>query len=499
MSRPVLDTRYDIDGDLNDTRDALDGPPPSRRWASRLLAFAVASAAIYGACRGFSRYSATSDEVSEVAAITSAPDPKKLPSKDDLGGLDPQSVINTWKQQSTQRLAADKLHLWSAYGLMGLCPVGLAAAAAVWWRGQFKRPQGAATLDPAQLGIALTTAVLLAGVRGFDAYTLMALEKMPPAVDLKTAFHQVRDARKPERFAILKEKLTGYVATVKDKKVKAAARTDATKRIHAICARKEFADICPPAERAEIVAMLTELIKANYPDESISPLLIKSVGASGAVTEMAALMEAREKSKAAWVEVKSPAALQTLYAAVTHGDEASVRQLVQRGVSLNLTVPGEGHTALHRAVALKNLKMVKLLLDGRARPDVAGRFGMPRAQREFPLHRAAVVGDAQIVKLLLERGANPNSIDDGGFTALHRAAALGDVAVAQVLLQSRAHPNRLDKGGRTPLDVVDQLCTNDRKPAIRDLIEKHGGLTATKAIAAQATRTMPAPVATTRE
>jgi hypothetical protein len=498
MSRPVLDTRYDIDGDLNDTQDALDGPPAARRWGSRLLAFALAAAAIYGACRGFHRYSATTDELAEVAAVTTPPDPKKLPTADDLGGLEPQQVITTWQQQNTQRIAADRTHLWSAYALMLLCPVTLGGAAVVWWRGQFKRPQGAATLDPTQLGMALTCAVMLAAVRGFDAYTLMNLDKMPPATDLKTAFYQVRDQRKPERFNILKSKLQGYVATVKDKTKKPNVRTDATKRIYAICARKEFADICPPAERTEVVATLTELIKANYADESISPLLIKSVGATGAVSEMASLSAEREKSKANWIDIKSTAALQCLYAAVTAGDEASVRKLIQRGIAVNLTVPGEGLTALHQAVALKNLPMTKLLLDGRARPDVAGKYGTARAVKEFPLHRAASVGDPQMVKLLLERGANPNVIDDGGLTPLHRAAALGDVAVAKVLLAGKAAANRLDKGGRTPIDVVEQLCTNEKKPAIRDLLEKNGGLTATKAVAAQATKvTAPAPVAST--
>src|SRR4029453_12588538 len=141
---------------------------------------------------------------------------------------------------------------------------------------------------------------------------------------------------------------------------------------YAICARKEFADICPPAERTAVVATLTELIKANYADESISPLLIKSVGATGAVSEMASLAADREKSKANWVDIKSTAALQCLFAAVTSGDEASVRKLIQRGIAVNLTVPGEGLTVLHQAVALKNLSMTKLLLDGRARPGGSG-------------------------------------------------------------------------------------------------------------------------------
>src|SRR5213079_1200178 len=200
---------------------------------------------------------------------------------------------------------------------------------------------------------------------------------------------------------------------------------------------------------------------------------------------MASLTTDRQKSKAAWVDVKSSAALQTLFIAVTNNDEASVKQLIGRGVSLNLPVPGEGHTVLHEAVAMKNLKMTRLLLDNRARTDALGTYGSPRPQKEYPIHRAATVGDVQLVKLLLERGANPNVMDDGGYTPLHRAAALGNVPVAQVLLQGKAQPNRLDKGGRTPIDVAEQVCTSDKKHATRDLLERNGGLTATKAVAAQ--------------
>jgi ankyrin repeat protein len=479
MSRPLLDTQYELDGDPTDTRDAMEGPPGGRRWASRFLAFLLAAASIYGAVRGFHRYSATSEEVSELTAIAAAPAATKLPSRDDLGGIDPQTVVTTWTNQNAQRLAADKLHLWSAYGQMLLCPAGLFFAIMVWWRGQFKRPEGSAVLDGTQIGVALTSLVALAAVRGFDAYSQMSLDKMAPAMDLKTAFHQTRDARKPERFTILKDKLDQYAARVKDRKEKPAVRVDAAKRYNAIVTRKEFLEICPEAAKAPIVATLKELIKANYADETICPLLIKSVGATGAVADMAAMAADREKSKPAWIDPRSPAALKCLYAAVTGGDEAAVRQLIQRGVGLNVVVPGEGHTALHQAVALKNLKLTRLLLDGKARPDVQGRWGVARV-REFPLHRAVSNGDPQMAKLLLERGANPNAPDDGGLTPLHRAAAAGDVQCASALLQAKAQPNRTDKGGRTPHDVASQLCSADKKPAITALLERNNGLPAAR-------------------
>jgi hypothetical protein len=481
MSRPLLDTQYEMDGDLTDTRDAMEGPPGSRRWASRFLALILAAASIYGAMRGFSRYSDTSSEVAELTAYAAAPTPAQLPTRDDLGGVDPKEVMSTWSLHNTQRLAADKLHLWSAYGQMLLCPLGLACAAMVWWRGQFKRPQGSAPLDGPQLGLSLLSLVLLAAVRGFDGYSLMSLDKMAPAMDLKTAFHQTRDTRKTERWTILKQKFDQYAAKVRDRREKPANRLDAAKRLNALVTRNEFNEICPASAKGPIVATLRELIKATYADETICPLLIKSVGATGATADMTALNAEREKSKAAWVDPKSSAALKHLYASVTANDEPSVRQLIQRGVGVNITVPGAGHTALHQAVAKKNHKMAKLLLDGRARPDVAGKFG-PRDLREFPLHRAVSNGDATMVKLLLERGANPDVADDGGMTALHRAAATGDVACAQALLQNKAQPNRLDKGGRTPHDVTTAVCAINKKPAMHGLLERHQGQPAVKIV-----------------
>lgn len=483
MSRPVMDTQYELDGDPSDHRDALEGPPARRRWGSRFLAFVVAAAAIYGAVRGFQRYGVTSEELNELSAVADSTATKR-PSKDDLGGVDPESVVADWTARTSQRIAADKVHLWSAYGLMLLCPMGLCCSAVVWWRGQFKRPQGAAVLDPVQLSVALSSVVLLAAVRGFDAYTLMSLDEMPPPTDLRTAFHEVREAKKPERFAILRDKFNGYAGNIRDRELNRQMRVEAARRLLAVVSRKEFPDVCPDDQRKAIVDTLRGLIRENYADDTLCTLLVRAVGATGALSEMAALTTEREKSKAEWVDVKSEAALRCLFAAVTGGDEASVKALVRRGMSLNAVVPGQGRTALHEAVARKDARMARLLLASKARTDIAGRYGMPRAIREFPLHRAVSAGEPALVKLLLDYRANPNVGDDGGMTPLHRAAAAGDVEAAKLLVARGAQLNRFDKGGRTPFDVAQEVCAIEKRPPIRDLIERSGGLTATKVPAA---------------
>ena len=491
MTRPVLDTQYELDGDPHDTRDALEGPPAKRQWASRVLAIILAAASIYAAVRGFTRYSPTAEEVNSLSAIVSSGPPKKLPTKDDLGGLEPQTMITSWLQQNVRRLAADKLHLWSAYGLMLLCPAGLACAAVVWWRGQFTRPHGAAVFDPLQLTVALSTVIALAAVRGFDTYTLMSLAKMPPAMDFKSYVLQVRDERRPERFAILREKFQQNVAKLKDKKEKPSAQTDAARRIQALLSRKEFGELCPDAEKTAIVATLKELVKANYADDGVCPPLIRSIGAVSSAAEVAVQLSERERTKPTWIDIKSPAALKFLFTAVSTGDEVAVRQLIQRGINLNAAVPGEGRTALHQAVAQRDLKMVRMLLDARARTDVAGRYGSPRAVREFPLHRA--VNEPALLRLLLERGANPNVGDDGGLTPLHRAAASGNAEAAEVLLQHKAQADLKDKGGRKPRDLTAQIAAADKRATIRDLLDRHAAHAAAAAVAA---KSEPKPAAT---
>jgi ankyrin repeat protein len=188
---------------------------------------------------------------------------------------------------------------------------------------------------------------------------------------------------------------------------------------------------------------------------------------------MAKVSTEREKNKPAWIDVKTLSAIRYLHAVVTAGNESAVKQLIRRGIDINAVVPGKGHTVLHQAVFQRNLVMSKLLLDAKAKVDVAGTHGQSPAVKEYPLHRA--VGEPQLVKLLLDRGAGANVADAGGMTPLHRAATSGDVDSARLLIQYSAAVNRMDKGGRTPRDIAEKLTAADKKAALRELFERNGG------------------------
>jgi hypothetical protein len=471
MSRPGLDSQYEIHGDPNDTRDALEGPPARRLWVSRAIAFVLVAASAYCVFRGFGRYSPTTENIDTLTAFLGSE--KKLPTKDELGGLDPKSVLNAWTELTTQRLGAERIHLWSTYAVMALCPVGLLAAVYVWWRGQFIRSQPAVTIDRFQVYPTVVALVLIAAVMGFNVYTQGALGHMPSGASFKTFVQEKQDARNPERFAALRGRFQQAVAKINDVKQKPVARAEAAKGVLAVVSRTDFAKLCPEGEKGPMIATLHELINANYANEMVCPPLIKSIGALGAAAEMAKVSAERERNKSAWIDVKTLSATRYLHAAVTAGNDAAVKQLIRRGIDVNALVPGKGHTALHQAVFQRNLSTAKVLLDARARVDVAGTHGQSPAVKEFPLHRA--IGEPQLVKLLLDRGAAANVVDAGGMTPLHRAASAGDLASARLLIQYSAAVNRLDKGGRTPRDIAEKLTAADKKSALRDLLERNGG------------------------
>ncbi|HJS17959.1 MAG TPA: ankyrin repeat domain-containing protein [Anaerolineales bacterium] len=71
-----------------------------------------------------------------------------------------------------------------------------------------------------------------------------------------------------------------------------------------------------------------------------------------------------------------------------------------------------------------------------------------------PIHSAAAGRHHKIVKMLLDLGALPNVREQGGFTPLHAAAQNGDVETILALLLGGADLTLKSDGGKIPLDLA---------------------------------------------
>uniref|UniRef100_A0A0E0ATY5 Uncharacterized protein n=1 Tax=Oryza glumipatula TaxID=40148 RepID=A0A0E0ATY5_9ORYZ len=132
-----------------------------------------------------------------------------------------------------------------------------------------------------------------------------------------------------------------------------------------------------------------------------------------------------------------------MHAAAASGSLAMCTYLVET-LQLDVNdVSNKGSTALFNAVELRNLDIIKYLLDHGADPDHAMICGLT------PLHCAAGFGHCAIVKELLAKGAYVDPVSVYG-TPLHIAALEGKDNTLKILLDHDADCNRV-VNGKTPL------------------------------------------------
>jgi|JI8StandDraft_1071087.scaffolds.fasta_scaffold00316_21 ankyrin repeat protein len=120
-----------------------------------------------------------------------------------------------------------------------------------------------------------------------------------------------------------------------------------------------------------------------------------------------------------------------LHLAVSMGQLEIVRCLLEAGADINAQEDKDDRTPLLMAVCMGGLEMTKLLLSFHA--DI----NLQQLDGDTPLLRAASEGYADIVSLLLEAGANVHLTDNLGWTALIWASTNGHKDVVNLLIKNK--------------------------------------------------------------
>jgi hypothetical protein len=177
-----------------------------------------------------------------------------------------------------------------------------------------------------------------------------------------------------------------------------------------------------------------------------------------------------------------------LIEAAMRGDTQTVLDLVELADTNINELDDESMSALHRAAAYEETKIIQILLkDKRTDPLITNKRG------GTALHQATVSGAEASVRELLKNETIKKSIDFPnmwGETALILAATRGDSQIAFTLLQNGADKNVRDQWGKSAEEVAKDYGESDAYIIIRDFtqgmtyqpVEKKQVVTVTKKI-----------------
>ncbi|KFY43351.1 hypothetical protein V494_02026 [Pseudogymnoascus sp. VKM F-4513 (FW-928)] len=145
--------------------------------------------------------------------------------------------------------------------------------------------------------------------------------------------------------------------------------------------------------------------------------------------------------------------------AVRHQYVDIVRAFIGLGIQVN--VPGGGQddktTALYEAAKMRNISLVRILIDAGADPNRLGSH-----QRISPLQEAVEKDDLELCHMLLEAGADVNVVPDGKFvtsTILLSAVRERNSKLVAMLLDRKSHVNQMTKTSMTALQGAAK-CNN---------------------------------------
>lgn len=139
-----------------------------------------------------------------------------------------------------------------------------------------------------------------------------------------------------------------------------------------------------------------------------------------------------------------------LHVAVIEGQTDVVAELLQKGANVNAKDSND-KTPLRQALEVRNLSILKLLIDAGADLRVFVDTGSCDDDPSNLLQMAIKTNDVQITKLFLDATKDINEVDDHGNSPLHFAAIWGNTSILKLLLDAGADLEAKDFHERTPL------------------------------------------------
>lgn len=177
----------------------------------------------------------------------------------------------------------------------------------------------------------------------------------------------------------------------------------------------------------------------------------------------------------------SAGAYEDLLAAAENGENATVFDLIRRGMDIN-TSDAQGNTLVMIAARTGNLVLLDSLLKNRVNVNRRNRYGdtavmlaalqghveavhrltdhgaLLDGEGWSPLHYAVFRGSSELVRYLLDKGASVDAVAPNRQTALMIAVIQSGLpSLVQILLEAGANPELSDPDGLTARDHARKL------------------------------------------
>ena len=144
----------------------------------------------------------------------------------------------------------------------------------------------------------------------------------------------------------------------------------------------------------------------------------------------------------------------SIFDVARNGSLMEIKALTKNNPDIINKLSKEGYSVLTLACYYSNNDVASYLIEHVKDINSKSGYGTP-------LMAATVKKNSKLVKLLLENNANPNLTDQNNSTALHFSVIFNQQEIIELLIKYKANPNIKDNRGNTALDYA--KITNNNK------------------------------------